>query len=525
MKETVEKKSLAALARKEKRNNILKNIGITVFNLALAVLIAELLYYYNVGPQAIIIVYTLALFIIAAVTDGYAYGLVATLVGVFIYDLLVSEPRLKFSITIGFPVTLCIMLLVTVTTSTITTRIRSKAKIATQKEQRAELLYAINRQLLSSRDIASIATHAITYLENNMHRSIAFYPAPVQNEKNGLFFRQGLEDIDSVVFSSKEELEAAKLAFKRKEPVGCGTINASKCKCYYWPIKSQGQVLGVFAISCDKGVLSESEHAFLQLISEQSAQALQVQVYSAKQQEAQVMIETEKARNSFLRAISHDLRTPLTSIIGASSVLVENSEVLDAEKRKELTCGIYEDSEWLLSMVENLLSVTRIHNENMAVIKTVEAAEEVVAGAVGAVRKRFSAAKIAVSVPEELLLVPMDGILISQVLTNLMDNALRHSGKNVLHVEVGVSKTKDGWATFYVADDGPGIPANMLPRLFEVRSSNSPRSEDSSRGLGMGLSICKTIVEAHGGYISGGNRAGGGAEFVFNLPLEEEDIE
>ncbi len=509
--------------KKEQQNRalIVKNSAITILILTIAVLIAETMQRLKVGPQDSMVIYLLAIFIIAASTDGYGYSIAATLAGVFIYDFLVTFPRLKFSFTIGFPVTLCLMLLVALTTSTITIKIKTKANIAREKERRAELLYEINQQLLSSRTIETIVEHALDYLGDFLSRSVVFVQTRQDAQLEKMQFRQGLGDAGGGLFEEADNLLILEQAFVQQKMIPA-SLQEETILAY--PVILQEEVLGVFGISCQSGPLENSELEFVALIARQAAQALQLQILAAKQQEAQVLVETEKARSSFLRAISHDLRTPLTTILGASAVLVENGEDLDMETRARLANGIYDDCGWLLNMVENLLSVTRIHNANMSVEKTVEAAEEVVAGAVSAVRKRFTDASVAISMPEKLLLVPMDGILISQVLTNLMDNALRHGGDTAdLHITVSVAKIR-GNAEFVVADNGKGIHYERLPRLFEMHSSGGLRPEDASRGLGMGLSICKTIIEAHGGTIHGANRPQGGAEFRFILPLEEDEI-
>ena len=495
---------------------IVKNSLITVLILTVAVVLAETMQRLKVGPQDSMVVYLLAIFIIAASTDGYVYSIAATLAGVFIYDFLITFPRLKFSFTIGFPVTLCLMLLVALTTSTVTIKIKTTAKIAREKERRAELLYEINQQLLSSRTVETIVEHALDYLGDFLARSVVFVQKQQDIETQKIQFRQGLRDVNYSFFTEKENLLLLEQAFIQQRMM---PASLPQSEMIAYPVILQEEVLGVLGISCKSGELEDSELDFVALIARQAAQALQLQVLAAKQQEVQVLVETEKARSSFLRAISHDLRTPLTTILGASAVLVENGEDLDLETRAKLAKGIYDDCGWLLNMVQNLLSVTRIHNANMSVEKTVEAAEEVVAGAVSAVRKRFPEASISISMPEELLLVPMDGILISQVLTNLMDNALRHGGdSSTLQIVVSAAQKGD-YVEFIVADNGKGINSQRLPRLFEMHSSGGLRPEDASRGLGMGLSICKTIIEAHGGTIHGENRPQGGAEFRFTLPL------
>ncbi|WP_313370964.1 ATP-binding protein, partial [Sedimentibacter sp.] len=290
---------------------------------------------------------------------------------------------------------------------------------------------------------------------------------------------------------------------------------------FYMPVISQGNVLGVIGLSCAKGKIDQNNRFFLRMISSQVAMALERQQLSNEQRRILVETEKEKMRSNLLRAISHDLRTPLTCILGASSAIIENGGSMDKATHDKLVLNIKEDSQWLIRMVENLLSVTRINEGTMNVAKTSEAAEEIIAAAISRIRKRFAFQKISVKVPNELLIVPMDGTLIEQVLINLLENAVKHSpGGSTIEVNV---KKNGNYAVFEVIDSGEGISEQDFPYLFESYVPNSKRSLDSSRGMGIGLSICMSIVKAHHGKIEAANKKEGGAVFRFTLPLEESD--
>lgn len=228
--------------------------------------------------------------------------------------------------------------------------------------------------------------------------------------------------------------------------------------------------------------------------------------------------EKEKMRSNLLRAISHDLRTPLTSILGASSALLENGEVIDREAHDKFLCDIKENSEWLIRMVENLLSVTRISEGGATVTKSPEAVEEIVAEAVSRVHKTYPTQEIHVKVPDELLIVEMDPTLIEQVIINLVENSIKHSGKKVT-IDITVIFDKKN-AVFSVADNGRGFSKKDLPYLFSGGGETSMRSSDSSRGMGIGLSICSSIIKAHSGRIEAKNKPGRGAIVTFTLPIE-----
>ncbi|HJA12633.1 MAG TPA: DUF4118 domain-containing protein [Candidatus Mediterraneibacter merdipullorum] len=239
----------------------------------------------------------------------------------------------------------------------------------------------------------------------------------------------------------------------------------------------------------------------------------------AEREKALAEADREKLRANLLRAVSHDLRTPLTSIIGSSSSYLENPSGLSEEERTELVANIREDSQWLLNMVENLLTVTRIRDNHAdKVKKSPEVVEEVVSEAIERLRKRLPDIRIRVDMPCDFLMIPMDAILIEQVLINLMENARIHSGSTE-PIDLIIRETPDH-VSFAIRDRGRGISEERLPRLFEGQQDGSGTS-DGHKGIGIGLSICRTIIQAHGGEITAANREDG-AEFTFTLPKEKE---
>ncbi|SHL94632.1 two-component system, OmpR family, sensor histidine kinase KdpD [Anaerosporobacter mobilis DSM 15930] len=227
--------------------------------------------------------------------------------------------------------------------------------------------------------------------------------------------------------------------------------------------------------------------------------------------------DKEKMRANLLRAISHDLRTPLTSIIGTSANYLE-SNTLSEEEARVLLQHIYDDSTWLLHMVENLLSVTRIQDTNTKVKKTEEAIEEVISEAISRFKKRQPIARLEVKIPDELLVVPMDALLIEQVIINLLENAWVHS-RSSYAITLSITHNEKEVA-FHIRDYGIGIPSEHVSTIFDGMTASNSKSIDGHRGMGIGLSICKTIIEAHRGTITAMN-CNPGAEFIFTLPKED----
>ena len=236
-----------------------------------------------------------------------------------------------------------------------------------------------------------------------------------------------------------------------------------------------------------------------------------------QQEQLRLAVEMERMRSNLLRSVSHDLRTPLTSIIGSSSVLMEDEE-LSPEQRRELLTEINKDARWLARVTENILSITRFSGDEVRLRMEDEVIEEIVASAIVKFRRNHPEIAVQVARPEEILLAPMDATLIEQVLLNLFDNAAAH-GDHVRNIRVSIARD-GGAARVTVADDGAGIPKDALPALFDgVHFAQS----DDGRNMGIGLSVCRSIIHAHGGNISAENGANGGARFTFRLPLQRED--
>ena len=239
-----------------------------------------------------------------------------------------------------------------------------------------------------------------------------------------------------------------------------------------------------------------------------------------KWQRVKSEMEKERMRANLLRAVSHDLRTPLTTIYGASSSIVSNYEKLSDAQKLQMASGIREDSEWLIRMVENLLSITRIDSGTVQLIKTPTVLEELIDSVVLKFKKRYPDRQVALDIPDGVILIPMDAILIEQVMINILENAVHHAkGCTKLSIRVFLIDKK---AIFEISDNGCGIPKEKLDRIFKGYNDKTENASDTqSRNAGIGLSVCATIVRAHGGDITAENAKDGGAVFRFFLEAEE----
>ncbi|MEG0378033.1 MAG: DUF4118 domain-containing protein, partial [Eubacterium sp.] len=520
-------RSITLLKQKRKKwlNKSFTNLHLSVKDtmkmllcLVMATVISFGLRKLELGEQNIIMVYILSILIISRITIGYFYGISASILGVLAFNFFFTDPYFTLN-AIGptYPVTFAIMLIVALVTSALTNGVKIQARMAVAGERRTEVLYELSKKLLKTRGLENIVNVTNESLVDIFDRSVIFYTQSPDDNHKGVFI-QGKKDTNGLFMATKDEEAVAHWVFLNKKQAGTGTDTLTGAKAFYMPVMSGQRVLGVIGLSCADEILSPKRRAFLRMMVSQVAMALERQRLSDEQTYVRLETEREKLRSNFLRAISHDLRTPLTGILGSSSALLENVDLLDKNTQKKLLQDIKDDSQWIIRMVENLLSVTRISDGTMNVVKVPEAVEEIVGEAVRIIRKRFEQTNISVAVPDNLLMVPMDGTLIEQVLINLMENAIKYAGEHpVLDVQVRDMGKK---ALFIVSDNGEGISQKLLPHIFEGYSGEDEKGSDSKRGMGIGLSICMSIIKAHDGTLSVRNKPAGGAEFSFILPID-----
>jgi len=504
--------------------SVCQNLFKVVLLFVLTVALSELLRAIDLDRQVITMVYILSVLIASRITAGYGYGILAAISLSLVYNYLNTYPRMDFGFRAEFPLTLFIMLLITLITSAMTAQSKEQAETAIERAEETELLYEISQKILAAHDLESMIQTTNTFLLEHIGRSVVFYTADPLSEDSSIFTQSPRESgAKKQVLSKAERTRAHRIYIS---PGRSDLLSLSDGTVHYEPVVSKEKVFGLIGVYRAKKPLGESCVLFLRAVTAQLALALETLFLFEEQNNILLDAEREKTRASLLRAISHDLRTPLTSILGASTTMLEREGELDKEMGKTLLEDIRETAQWLIHTAENLLTITKLSGETIHLKKTLEAAEEVVAGSVSIVRRRFPGCHIHMRSPQNLLFVPMAATLVSQVLINLIENSIKNSDKESL-ILVDVS-SHEGFAKFSVSDTGRGIPEEMLDTLFEMRSNTDKHAVDSVQGavdsvqgMGIGLSICKTIVHAHGGTITGKNKPDGGAHFSFSLPLEE----
>lgn len=503
----------------------LKDIFSGIFRIIVIMIISTLISlmfrYIGFNESNIIMVYILGVLFVAKYTEGYFYGICSSIIGVLTFNFFFTEPYYTFSAyRADYPVTFAIMLIAAVITSTLTSRIKREARISSIREKRIQLLYEINKGLLKSRNKDQVIEFCGKKLFEMFNRAVII---TVTNSEH-IFEESNVYTYDinsnANIFQSDIEKQAILQSFKTGEAVGVGTNAFANNSVYYQPIIGQNSILGVVGLSCfDRNSLMDNDKILLKSVSTQIALAIEREYLFEKQKKANLEAEREKLRGNLLRSISHDLRTPLTSILGSVTTIIDNNDFLDNDTENELLQNIFEDTSWLIRSVENILSMTRIDEGKLEVKKSLELVEEIISGAISKV-KRFTGNHILkTNIPNNLIIVNVDGLLIQQVIVNLIDNAIKYTPNNSI-IEITVKEQKDR-VVFEVSDNGKGIPKEDIDNIFNRFYTSDKSGYLEKRGTGLGLAICKSIILAHGGEISAFNNSYGGATFQFSLSIKE----
>ena len=289
------------------------------------------------------------------------------------------------------------------------------------------------------------------------------------------------------------------------------------------PIRNREKTYGVIIFDCEGWTLSEEEKIYVDTVISQLTLVIERELLSREKENTRIQVERERLKSTLLRSISHDLRTPLTGITGSAGFLLDNLGIMDEATIKSMLKDICSDSEWLSTMVENLLNLTRIQEGRLDINKKKEVVDDLVASAVRLVSNRVGNHTLKMETPEDILLVSVDGRLFIQVLVNLLDNAFRHSGTGTT---VTLRVKQDGnCLKFVVSDNGIGIPNDKIDKIFDNFFTTAYENGDKQRGVGLGLTICKAMVEAQGGTIRAYNSPQGGAVFEVSMPMEDRKDE
>lgn len=497
--------------------DILKSAGLLIA----ASLIGFFFYNLGIDEANIITIYVLSVLLTALVTENQIYSLISAVVSVLVFNFMFTEPRFSLqAYDAGYPLTFGVMFLAAFITGSLVMRLKSHARQSAGVAFRTRILFDTNRLLQQAREKNDIIQVTASQLMKLLNRNIVIYP-----EENGslgeprLFFISGRDDGEAGNCFSEKEQKAALWTFKNNKHSGASTDTFSDARCMYLAIRVNENVYGVLGIVLGESALEAFESSILLSVLGECALALENEKHIREKEAAAVMAQNEQLRANLLRAISHDLRTPLTSISGNAGNLLSMGGDMDEETKRQLYTDIYEDSLWLINTVENLLSITRLVGGQLNLNMTEDLIEDVVAEALQHVNKKSREHQITVEYEDEFMLAKMDSRLIVQVIINIVNNAVEYTPQGS-HIQISVKK-QGNQAVISVADDGDGLSDEAKKKVFDMFYSGENKVADSRRSCGIGLSLCQSIVRAHGGEIFVSDHIPHGAVFTFTLPSEE----
>ena len=497
--------------------DVLKTIGLII----LATVIGFIFFTAGMREANIIMVYILGVLITTIVTRGHLCGVISSLLSVIVFNYFFTEPRYTLDANHDYPITFLIMLLTSVISSTLATRVKKQARQASQKAYYTEILMSSNKKLQQGHDDEEILDIGAKQLEALLGRPILY---AISNGDNELDFAVEPKDKKEMLEKlTVEETAVAQWVRKNNKHAGATTNTLANADNYYISVRGMQGVMGVVAIPI-KGYpeLDTFEKNLLIAILNECGIIMERSRLSMEKQQIEMETRQERLRSNLLRAISHDLRTPLTSISGNADVLMEESNMLSENKKQELYHSIYDDAMWLVNLTENLLSITRIDNGTMRLKMEAQLLEEVFDEAMKHVDRRIKDYKVKVNVADDLLMAKMDVRLIMQVIINIVNNAVKYTPAGT---EITLSAVKKGkMVSVSISDTGTGIDDDTKKHLFDMFYTASCGKSDDRRGLGLGLNLCRSIITAHGGTISVTDNSPHGSVFTFTLPLEEIKI-
>ncbi len=465
-----------------------KEIGITLAILILSTAIGFLFRSFGFTEANTITIYILGVLLIALFSKNYLCSGVASVASVLLFNFFFTEPRLSFrAYESGYPVTFAIMFTAALITGTLANRLAGSAKQSSQAAWRTQTLLDTTQQLQKAADADEILQTIAAQLLKLLNR-------PVQIRSSSGKTLTVSPESEEAVFPEGDLQRIA--------------------------IRSGSQVFGEVLLPGEP--LEPFEGSILHSILGEGALAMESFHHARQKEEAAVLAKNEQLRANLLRSISHDLRTPLTSISGNAENLLNNRQTMDKATQDATLTDIYDDAIWLNQLVENLLAITKIGEGRTRLNLSTELIEDVISESLRHIRRRGENHIIETILPEELLLAQMDARLISQVIINLVDNAIKYT-PNGSAIQITARKQGD-YISISVADNGPGIPDSQKEKIFDMFYTGETKVADSRRSMGLGLALCKSIVTIHGGEISLTDNTPSGCNFTFTLPASEVPV-
>lgn len=505
-----------------KRFPSLKDLLITVLILIGITGIGLIFSRLNFKDVNIITLYILGVLLTSLYTKSYSCCIINSIAGVSLFNFVFTEPKMSFhAYDAGYAATFAIMLLVSLITGTLTSKLKLHAKVSAQSAFRTKVLFDTNQLLQKAKDENEIYNITATQLMKLLDKDIVVYPECDGKIGKGYLFSKKSDSLSEFQFSSYE-MKVVEWVFKNKKRAGAFTNQYNDAKCQYLSIRINNKVYGVIGIYFEEKPLESFEQDMILSMLGECALAIENTRNAKEKEKETVRAENEKLRANLLRTISHDLRTPLTAISGNAGYLLSAYKTIDEEIEKQIFTDIYDDAQWLISLVENLLSITRIEDGSINLDLKPELMEEVIEEALKHINRKRNKYNIKVNVENDFLMAKMDAKLIVQVIINIIDNAIKYTPEDS-EIIITLKKSEKN-VVVSIADNGPGIKEEYKKHIFEMFFCGENKIADSRRSLGLGLALCKSIITLHGGTITVDDNVPNGAIFTFTLPLDEVNL-
>ena len=474
----------------------------------------------GISDTNIIMLYLLGVLVSAMVTTGHIYSLAASALSVVFFNFFFTAPHFTLRSDPNYIATFGIMFLVALLSSSLTKRVKTQAKMNADKAYRTAILLESSHKLQNAEGPEAILSIAAQQLGHLLERDLVIYPADGHGGLLPAMRFPFTEERDLSALLTPAEEAVAEWVLKNNKHAGATTSTLPSAKCLYLSIRGTGGALAVVGISVEGGRRIQAfEKNLMVALLDECALALEKERTLLEKQAAQAQADQEALRANLLRAISHDLRTPLTSISGNASILMESADQLTAEKRRGLFAAIHDDAMWLINLVENLLSITRLEDGRVHMNMEPELLEDIFTEALSHLDRNSVQHHIEVHLADDMLMADMDARLMVQVVINIVNNAIKYTPEGS-HITLSARKSHQ-MVVVEIADDGPGIPNPAKEKLFDMFYTNGKERGDGRRGLGLGLSLCKSIVSAHGGSIEAVDNHPQGTIFRFTLKASE----
>ena len=495
--------------------------------LVVCTLIGMFFRWFGFSDATIISVYILGVLLSAVLVTGYITNFIVSFEAMIVFNFFFTEPLFTLhAYDAEYPVTFVVMLIVSLIAGSIAARLKASAVQSDLMYARTKLLSDTASQLHKLSDYNAILSTTGGQLTKLTNKPVHLYDRN-KGPETCLIFSPG-ETAPKEIPTDNKSLAAVKWVFLNNERAGSGTAMFPSSPLRFLPVSSNDHVYAVVGYDPveeqadpmdPSGQPGQFDHSLIVSILGECSMALEKERIQREKEEAELRRRNERLRADLLRSISHDLRTPLTSISGNASNLLSSGSSFEEETRQQLYTDIYDDSVWLISLVENLLAVSRIEDGSMKLHRKLELLDDIISEALLHIDRRASQYTIIAEPSEETILIDVDGRLIVQVLINLINNAIQYTppGSTIRISSVNMGDC----AKVIVADDGPGIPDSEKDSVFTMFYSGSSKVKDSKRSLGLGLALCRSIIRAHGCEIMLDDNIPHGCVFSFTLPMKE----